>query len=705
MSRLVDKFKKMTLPDIVRGLKATANRPALGMGSDPVQMKQKVELLAGDVGSGLDQALTLRDLIELGAIKIADRLGNVYNPDVNTGGIQVLGGSVGVGNGSGGSTNPGGGGPAPDLTPPPAPTGLAATGAFAVVILEWDNPTLFYANYGFTEIFRAETDNLGVAVKIGQSGGFLYADTTGRAGTFYYWIRFISKAGVSGNFQGVAGVPGSLGLNPDYVLNVLQGQITEQELFSTLGGRIDLIDGAGAGSVNARIQTEATQRSNADSALASQITTVQAAVDDNTVAIQTETTARANADGQLFAQYTVKIDAGGKVAGFGLASTANNTGSSSSEFAIRADRFSISAPFGVDGIVDAVPFVVQATQTTINGVSVPAGTYIADAYIRNGTITNAKIGNAAIDTAKIADASIVTAKIGDAEITTAKIGDAQISTAKIQDAAITTALIGDAAIGTAKIADAAIETAKISNLAVTAAKIADATITSAKIGDAEITSAKIADAAITSAKIGDAQITSAKIGDGEVTNAKIGNVIQSSNFVPGSTGWQILKNGNAEFNGVVTSRNLTVASGTFHSGYRTVPATTYQVYDQNVNDGSGGFVTVSDPGRQFEGRAYYLAASYTIDTGYNYNPWDTENLALIAHCSVAPGSVLAYATNGNFGTDVLRFIFEVKTNATQWSWNGQSKFYFTVDVYVYWDGQVIAYDITQGVKWKLYKVT
>jgi hypothetical protein len=39
--------------------------------------------------------------------------------------------------------------------------------------------------------------------------------------------------------------------------------------------------------------------------------------------------------------------------------------------------------------------------TTINGVYVPAGTYMSDAYIANGSITNVKIGDATIESAKI----------------------------------------------------------------------------------------------------------------------------------------------------------------------------------------------------------------------------------------------------------------------------------------------------------------
>lgn len=44
-------------------------------------------------------------------------------------------------------------------------------------------------------------------------------------------------------------------------------------------------------------------------------------------------------------------------------------------------------------------------------------------------------------------------------------------------------------------------------------------------------------------------ISDAFIQDGSITNAKIGNYIQSNNFVAGSTGWRIDKNGNAELHG------------------------------------------------------------------------------------------------------------------------------------------------------------
>ena len=103
------------------------------------------------------------------------------------------------------------------------------------------------------------------------------------------------------------------------------------------------------------------------------------------------------------------------------------------------------------GVSSDAPFFQLNSNTTINGVVIPAGTYIKEAKIHNGQITNAKIGALAVDAAKIADATIVNAKIANGTIETAKIKDANITTAKIADANITTAKINDAAITNAKI--------------------------------------------------------------------------------------------------------------------------------------------------------------------------------------------------------------------------------------------------------------
>jgi hypothetical protein len=206
---------------------------------------------------------------------------------------------------------------------------------------------------------------------------------------------------------------------------------------------------------------------------ASAIDQLAVSIGDNTAAIQQEAQARINSDNSLLAQYTVKIDLNGYVSGFGLASTAPVNGTPSSEFIVRVDRFSVASP----GQTTIVPFIVQASATTINGVSVPAGVYMNDAYIRNGTITNAKIGNAAIDDAKIASLSADKITAGSLDAARIAIDNVVLDTYFDGSIGRRRLYIPDARINTAQIANAAITTAKIGDLAVSTLKIAGNAIT------------------------------------------------------------------------------------------------------------------------------------------------------------------------------------------------------------------------------------
>lgn len=58
-------------------------------------------------------------------------------------------------------------------------------------------------------------------------------------------------------------------------------------------------------------------------------------------------------------------------------------------------------------------------------------------------------------------------------------------------------------------------------------------------------------------------IQSAVIKDGSITNAKIGNRIQSNNYIAGSQGWGIGKDGASEFNNVVVRGEVRAAEGNF----------------------------------------------------------------------------------------------------------------------------------------------
>jgi hypothetical protein len=343
------------------------------------------------------------------------KMGSVSDRALTIGNLPGLGGFIpgGIGGGTGGS-----GAYEPDLTPPPTPTGFSLSAAISHVFVEHDAP-LYAMGHGHAKTIlygakRAAGDpppTFSNAVVLAEFTGIVWAYPSDPATTWHMWIFWESVDGVRSSIPagGTNGLTATTGQDVSLLLDALTGQITESELFSALGARIALIDGSGPGSVNARVATEANTRS--------------------------------TVDGYLGAQQTVRVDVAGHVAGYGIAgSSPDGTGASAtSSFGVRANTFFVAPPSLVqataptdnlyDGFVwvdtsvtpnitryrsggtwtivpPMLPFVIQTTPTTINGVPVPAGVYMADAYIRNGTITNAKIGNLAVDDAKIANLSV-----------------------------------------------------------------------------------------------------------------------------------------------------------------------------------------------------------------------------------------------------------------------------------------------------------
>ena len=200
---------------------------------------------------------------------------------------------------------------------------------------------------------------------------------------------------------------------------------------------------------DARITTEKTVSANATSAVASNVTSLTTTVNGHTSSISTQ---QSSING-LNSQYTVNVDSGGRISGFGLASS-----STQSDFAVRADKFYIAPVSGTSKGV--IPFMVTTATTTINGTSVPAGTYIQSAYIHNGAIDSAKIKNLAVTSAELANAAVTTAKIANLAVDTAQIASGAIENAKIANGAITTAKIGTAQIDTLQIAGDAVTVAR-----------------------------------------------------------------------------------------------------------------------------------------------------------------------------------------------------------------------------------------------------
>jgi len=317
------------------------------------------------------------------------------------------------------------------------------------------------------------------------------------------------------------------------------------------------------------------------------------------------------------------------------------------------------------GATSVAPFFQLDTATNINGVSIPAGTYMKTAFIHDASITNAKIGTAAIDTAKIADAAITTAKITDANITNAKLANLAVDSAKMADAAIITAKINDASITNAKLANLAVDSAKMADAAITTAKIADAAITSAKITDATVTNAKIAALAVDSAKMADAAITSAKIASAAITDAKIDS-LSAGKISTGTLDVERITNGD------ITSTNAAITSGSIAVNTSSSAPTTIQNVNTVVTRGGvlliqascviNAYVRVVLQLRQGTNvlRTLYGGAGWGGYVSFSGTVYSKPVLHAIVHQEQAPGShsspatnsfsLSAYSTNGTWST-------------------------------------------------------
>lgn len=176
---------------------------------------------------------------------------------------------------------------------------------------------------------------------------------------------------------------------------------------------------SGTGISQAVFASEQTTRAGADSAMASDITTLYSATGTNSAAITTEASTRSAYDGQVAASYSVRaqVTAGGRtvVGGFGLFGTIGSPGAEI-EFGVRADRFYIGASSSATGVADVLPFIVQTADTVINGVTIPKGVYMQSAYIYDLTASIARLGNAWIDNAMVANLSAAKLTVGDGTV-------------------------------------------------------------------------------------------------------------------------------------------------------------------------------------------------------------------------------------------------------------------------------------------------
>ena len=286
-----------------------------------------------------------------------------------------------------------------DYSTPPAPTGVTASGTITAIFLQWDNPDdIGWTNFSYAEVWRSEENNLGTAVLLGTSDFFTYVDSVEPASTFYYWVRFVSIVDIVGPFHGTSGVMGSTNDSPDRILDILSESITASQLHQTLGQRIDLIDGTGTGSVNARVSAEASARAQAildeasaraggDSALQQQINILSAAssgdLSELVAAVESEATARASADSaEATARETLATQLRGSYTGTDVSQV--TTGLVYSERNSRVD-----ADAALSSSISALSSTVTNNYGTLNAAITSEATARASADSSNSTaITN-----------------------------------------------------------------------------------------------------------------------------------------------------------------------------------------------------------------------------------------------------------------------------------------------------------------------------
>jgi len=246
--------------------------PAIPFSSDPAvkALKEALEVRLGRRGNELDRAITVRELYENGVINLKGM------PAVYVGGNNSITPVTSIG----------------DTSPPPIPTNVTVNGAFVGVLISWDEPARTDLS---AEIWRNDSDDRTTAVLTGVASGNIYSDLVGHGQTYYYWVRFVSEAGVIGPFNDIDGVQGETSEKISDIIDDLSDAIGQTHLSTSLSTEIDAIQ------INSDdISAEILARTTGDGVLQGNIDAVSAVVTTH----GTNITGNANALGALVIRVT-----------------------------------------------------------------------------------------------------------------------------------------------------------------------------------------------------------------------------------------------------------------------------------------------------------------------------------------------------------------------------------------------------------------
>lgn len=282
-----------------------------------------------------------------------------------------------------------------DYNPPAALSGLTVRSMFEAVALTW-NSVFFGPGYqrgvGTIEVWRASVNNLNVANLIQSVTTDIAVDYIEPGAGYYYWVRAISTGGTPGPYNSTAGTYGEAVIRPEDLLDALNGQITESQLYADLNSRINKIDVTGGGGLVAEV-----------SALGN--ITVQHG--NSIAALQFDVT-------PLKSQWSIKTQVGDLVGGVGFYNNGLTT-----QFYVAANTFAVYSPGAT-----TMSFVVDGGRVVMDG-----------AFIKDATITNAQIFDLAVNKVTGITSNFLMSTIGIGNITDAYIGNTIQSTSYVPGSA------------------------------------------------------------------------------------------------------------------------------------------------------------------------------------------------------------------------------------------------------------------------------
>lgn len=361
-------------------------------------LKEIMEVREGRRGDELDELVTYRDLVSLGLVKKLSTGG--YGDNTGTTDTPVVI-------------------PTDDSNVPPAPTDFTVKAVYNIVVLSWTVPS--YRNHGVTEIWRAKADDLTKAAKIGDTAGTQFTDPPGDGGTYWYWVRNVSTAGVAGPYNSQAGTSATAMPSVYDILKDIAADIESSALMRDLRSRVEgLEDGTFVPKYINDVVIRADEIARESKTLVSRSNSSLAYVQQ---VMETVSGMRA--------KYTVKLGVGGHVAGFGMAVENNAAGTATSAFIVASDKFAVAPPsivqttapvsnlytgmVWVDSSVTpnvtkyytgsgwstsqayaSLPFVVYTSPTVVNGRTIQPGVYMKGAFIEELQVDKLTAGTVSV---------------------------------------------------------------------------------------------------------------------------------------------------------------------------------------------------------------------------------------------------------------------------------------------------------------------